>query len=207
MKCGTAVLWQKLDQLVEGQSTEDAEQHGQFLARIDAVGQHLGMVFHRLMEGRRRLRIHVNQREVEPSDPFFGNEPATLRLARTTLSFNGESIIVEPFVLPHLSKLTPQLHAQAAGVRGWNAHQGFYVYRNERLLVPEIGSASVGRRTMPTNSRASSWTFRTRSISNGTSMSRNRKQVRRQRCARSCGESPSAREATQSASTLIAAPS
>lgn len=136
LKCGTAVVWQKLDQLVEGQSTGDEEQHRQFLARIDAVSQHLGMVFHRLMEGRHRLRIFVNDREAEPWDPFLGNEPATLRLPRTSLSLNGESVIVEPFVLPHLSKLSAEMHARAAGVSGWNAHQGFYIYRNERLLVP-----------------------------------------------------------------------
>jgi hypothetical protein len=136
MNCGTAVCWQKLDQIVEGQITDDDAQHRHFLSRIDAVGRHLGMVFHRLMEGRRPLHIFLNGREVEAWDPFLGNEPATLRLARTALPFMGESIIIEPFVLPHLSKLTPRLYARAAGVRGWNAHQGFYVYRNERLLVP-----------------------------------------------------------------------
>jgi hypothetical protein len=44
-------------------------------------------------------------------------------------------IRVEPFVLPHKSKMSDEQHASAAGTSGWNASQGFYVYRNDRLLA------------------------------------------------------------------------
>ena len=48
----------------------------------------------------------------------------------------GETVTsVDPYVLPHHSKLTPQEFAEAAGPQGWLAQQGFYVYRNRRLLV------------------------------------------------------------------------
>jgi hypothetical protein len=43
---------------------------------------------------------------------------------------------VKPFVLPHHSKLSKQRLQAAQGPRGWNAHQGFFVYRAGRLLVP-----------------------------------------------------------------------
>ncbi|MEI7837383.1 MAG: hypothetical protein WCK05_13365 [Planctomycetota bacterium] len=52
------------------------------------------------------------------------------------LVFQGHSIEVQPFVLPHLSKLDADTHRGTAGIRGWNAQQGFYIYRNSRLLVP-----------------------------------------------------------------------
>jgi hypothetical protein len=42
---------------------------------------------------------------------------------------------VAPYVLPHASKLIQDEHSQAAGPSGWNAGQGFYVYRARRLLV------------------------------------------------------------------------
>jgi hypothetical protein len=42
---------------------------------------------------------------------------------------------VRPFVLPHKDKLGEKLYEQATGPAGWNAQQGFYVYRNKRLLV------------------------------------------------------------------------
>ena len=42
---------------------------------------------------------------------------------------------VTPFVLPHHTRLSVEKHRAAAGPAGWNAQQGFYVYRNRRLLL------------------------------------------------------------------------
>ena len=45
------------------------------------------------------------------------------------------SIEVRPFVLPaqHLFS-SPEAHRRAGGPRRWNRHQGFYIYRRERLI-------------------------------------------------------------------------
>ena len=43
---------------------------------------------------------------------------------------------MRPFVLPHHSKIPAAQFKAAAGPHGWNAHQGFYIYRGGRLLVP-----------------------------------------------------------------------
>jgi len=94
------------------------------------------MVFHELMSGAKPLTIFLNERPIEPWDPFLLGEPATQVLPTTTLSLHGSTVTVEPFVLPHHSKLPRLRHESAAGPGGWNAHQGFYVYRNHRLLVP-----------------------------------------------------------------------
>lgn len=42
---------------------------------------------------------------------------------------------VKAFVLPHHSRISQEEHSAAAGPNGWNAHQGYYIYRNKRLLV------------------------------------------------------------------------
>ena len=47
----------------------------------------------------------------------------------------GSTVTVRPYVLPHVSKLTGEAHRRGAGPRGWADQQGFYVYRNRRLLV------------------------------------------------------------------------
>jgi len=39
-------------------------------------------------------------------------------------------------VLPHHTRLTDEQHEAAAGPNGWNEHQGFYIYRCRRLIVP-----------------------------------------------------------------------
>jgi hypothetical protein len=132
---GTTVLWQNLDRLVEGLDTNNERHQQSFLRRAEDVRQHLGMVFHQLMAGRTGVEIRLNGRVVEPWDPFLKDEPATQTLAATRLMLRGSIVEVQPFVLPHQSKISKAMHEAGAGPRGWNAHQGFYIYRNRRLLV------------------------------------------------------------------------
>jgi hypothetical protein len=71
---------------------------------------------------------------VEAWDPFLENHPATQKMPVEPL--NNARIKVKGFVLPHKSKFESEREFNAAsGPHGWNAHQGFYIYRNERLLV------------------------------------------------------------------------
>ena len=132
---GTAVLWQSMDRLVKGQRTDNKRDHDYFLRRIEETQLHLGMVFHRLLAGARALKIIINERRAEPWDPFLENQIAIEPRPTEKLRHIHGQVVVRPYVLPHLSKIAPEVHAQAAGPRGWNAHQGFYIYRNHRLLV------------------------------------------------------------------------
>ncbi len=132
---GTAVIWDNLDRLTSGTTTDDGKAEGQFLARADGVRDHLACVFHRFLEGPRALKLHLNEHPIEPWNPFLAHEPATVVEAVERLPFAGAVVEIEPFVLPHLSKVDAETHRRAAGLRGWNLHQGFYIYRNRRLLV------------------------------------------------------------------------
>ena len=132
---GTVVIWEKLDRLTAGTAVDDDSDEDAFLRQAEYVGQHFAAVFHRLMTGHGAVRFLLNGTQITPWDPFLSDEAATQRLPVERLKFQGHTIEVEPFVLPHLSKLDADAHRGAAGLRGWNAHQGFYIYRNLRLLV------------------------------------------------------------------------
>ena len=135
-KQGTIVVWEKLDRVTKGTYTENDADEDAFLRRAEHVRDHFAAVFHRLMVGRSAVTFFLNDKPITPWDPFLGDETATQVLPPEKLVFKGHIVEVEPFVLPHLSKLDPETHRRAAGLRGWNAHQGFYIYRNKRLLVP-----------------------------------------------------------------------
>lgn len=135
LSAGTAVLWEDMDRLVASDDTEDAQSHDVFLDRLEKVKCHIAMVFHRFLKGRDSVRIYINDRQIEPWDPFLESHLATQRQPEEVLIVDGQQIHITPFVLPHNSKLTADEHSSAAGPRGWNSHQGFYVYRNRRLLV------------------------------------------------------------------------
>ena len=125
---GTLVLWENLDRVVTpGFSEQD------FLDLMDVVERHLAMVFHRYLASQyRRLRIIINGKAVSPWDPFMASHPATWSSPEVELS---PGIKARCHVLPHKDKLNRQQHDLAGGPHGWTAQQGFYVYRNERLLV------------------------------------------------------------------------
>jgi hypothetical protein len=135
MDSGTAVVWQRLDRLVAGQRTDSDRAQQLFLGRASRVCEHLAMVFHGLMKGPGAVRLMVNGRPLEPWDPFLQDDPASQTFPATQLRLRGSLVDVRPFVLPHHSKMPADKFAAAAGPNGWNAHQGFYVYRTGRLLV------------------------------------------------------------------------
>ncbi|ARN18695.1 ATPase [Piscinibacter gummiphilus] len=129
---GTLVLWEEMDRIVtQGYTSAD------YLDLIDSVEAHLAMVFHRLLDGPKpRLRLTINGKLVEPWDPFMMGHPAkTWNSPVERFRSDSGVVAVECHVLPHKDKLSPGDFSRGAGESGWNAQQGFYVYRNERLLV------------------------------------------------------------------------
>lgn len=133
---GTIVLWQGLDRVSADTHVSNDDHQRVFYENAEAVQKHLGVVFHLLMTEGPALKIFVNDHQIEPWAPFLLYEPATQILAMTKLSMRGHIVEVHPYILPHQSKISKAAFEGAAGPRGWNAHQGFYVYRNRRLLVP-----------------------------------------------------------------------
>ena len=131
--CGTIVLWEVMDRLVGDTATEDQRAHRRFLNVVDEVASHVSMVFHRFLTS--GLKIFLNGQQLQPWDPFLANNPATQRLGEERLWLQEAEITARPFVLPHVSHLDNATHQTAGGPRGWNAQQGFYVYRAGRLLV------------------------------------------------------------------------
>lgn len=132
-KSGTVVLWEVLDRL--GHEDGDAEIADRLQRAVPQLEEHLAMVFHRFLEEPGGLKILVGGMPVKPWDPFMKGEKALQPLGVETLEHGGHPVTVRPFVLPHVSKLTTEAHRLGAGPRGWADQQGFYVYRNRRLLV------------------------------------------------------------------------
>ena len=132
---GTIVLWEEIDRIAGGAPVGDRRAHERFLRVTEETERHLGMIFHRFLEGPGRISIYVNGEPVHAWDPFMTRAPATQWLGEEVLRLRGQEVVIQPFVLPHHSKLERAAHSEASGPAGWNAQQGFYVYRSGRLLV------------------------------------------------------------------------
>jgi len=135
MSQGTVVIWERLDRLVGEVSPSDLRARRQFLDAIKGVEAHIGMVFHRYMSGLGAAAFWINGQRVAEWDPFLKDVTSTQALPPEVLGYEGSTARVEPYILPHHTHLTKEQHERAGGPAGWNAQQGFYVYRNRRLLL------------------------------------------------------------------------
>ena len=131
-KQGTLVLWEKLDRIIKDRYTEQ-----DFLDLIDQIETHLAMIFHRFISGDAApVSLFINGKEIKEWDPFLQGHPAKA-WASPELPFctSAGPIIAACHVLPHKDRLSAQEFLCLGGPDGWVAQQGFYVYRNKRLLV------------------------------------------------------------------------
>jgi len=133
---GTVVLWRHLHRFdIAGVKSDDVPTQKHFYDEIRRVETHLGMVFERFLDGRKRLRISVNGNPVPPWDPFLGNRRWVQQFPVEEIPVGGHTMRVAAYVLPHPRHLTDEEARQAAGPGGWLEREGFYVYRRDRLIL------------------------------------------------------------------------
>lgn len=131
---GTVVIWQDLDRLAAGETSVGSALD----SKMDQVREHLAVVFHRYLSGEsglRKLHIDINNNPVVPLDVFLALHKATQQLYEDVFSVEGHEIRVQPYILPHISKLSAEELRLAGGEEGLRRNQGFYIYRNRRLII------------------------------------------------------------------------
>lgn len=84
--------------------------------------------------GIKKLDIRMNEQSVQAQDPFLIKKSTQL-MDEEIIVVRGQKVRVKPYILPHTSKLTQKELKELGGKDGLRKNQGFYVYRNKRLLV------------------------------------------------------------------------
>lgn len=129
LESGTYILLQKFDRIAV--STNNISET--LTKYMDHTVDHLSLVFHRFLSD--GLSISVNNRAVEPKDPFLQNNKATQLKREQSFVINGSRIVMKPYILPHISKLTEDDIKVVGGKASIRSEQGFYIYRNKRLII------------------------------------------------------------------------
>lgn len=132
---GTFVLWEKTDRIHEGIFVDNREL---IFNKMEYLEKHLELVFHRYLREKEekekkeeKLKIFINGHELYSFDPFNKKHSATQELSKEEI--NG--IVIKPYILPHYSKVSSEIYDYYGGEGGYIKNQGFYVYRNKRLLI------------------------------------------------------------------------
>jgi len=133
LNSGTLVVWQNLDRLKVGEID-----FGRTMGKkMDEVRSHLSLVFHRYISGEpglKRMQIRMNNTPIIPADPFLVKRNTQV-MADEILTIEGEIVVIRSYILPHISSLSNEEISALGGKDGLRRCQGFYVYRNKRLLV------------------------------------------------------------------------
>jgi len=134
---GTAVIWRKLDRLFEDQFGPRRDEIVN--EKLDLVEKHLALVFHRFLSGeiknRKKISITVNGHQVEPFDPFCRKNKTTRVLPEDIVRVDGKEIRIQPYILPHHSRLSAAEYDYYQDRSNFLSNQGAYIYRNGRLMA------------------------------------------------------------------------
>lgn len=129
VKSGTYILLQHFDRIEE--STDNLK--STLSNHMDSTINHLSLVFHRFLE--KKLTMYINNQIIEPKDPFLTENKATQVKRTQNVDIKGTTITVKPYILPHLTKLTKEDLRKVGSKEKLRTEQGFYVYRNQRLII------------------------------------------------------------------------
>lgn len=138
---GTIVLWNKLDKLFAGDENKEIG----LLTKIREIEEHLALTFHRYLQGEpglKKISINCNGILIKPKDPFFivrsdemPTESIPIKYQDGSGHQNQTVVKVTPFILPFPDSLTQEELNELGGKEGLIKNQGFYIYRNKRLIV------------------------------------------------------------------------
>ena len=149
---GTIVIWSDLDRMLEW-ATDHVGERGvaaTVMARkVDEIKTTLSRVFHRFISGTIKSKVAVEMAQLRSDgsiwplkawDPFLelpeNQSPFTSVKPKTILAKGEpEEVVVQPYVLPHRDHLTEQQWKDLGADEGMMTLQGFYVYREERLIT------------------------------------------------------------------------
>jgi Histidine kinase-, DNA gyrase B-, and HSP90-like ATPase len=140
---GTLVIWEKCDRILTKEYEPGGIKEKAAINRLaEFLVKHLSLVYHRFLDkadGRERdINIVINQSTVAPWNPFYPNR------SEQVLHANKQKLLVElpdgaeeiakikAWILPHRNDMTKEeekIHARIS-----NRAQGFYVYREGRLI-------------------------------------------------------------------------
>lgn len=126
---GTYLLLQNFDRV--SASTKDLS--STLSSYLNNARDHLALVFHRFIDD--GLKIVVNNDEIEQLDPFLKDNKGTQTMKEEYIPLGESKIRVRPYILPYMNKLTNEDKKKAGGAADLKNNQGFYIYRNKRLII------------------------------------------------------------------------
>lgn len=148
----TTVIWEDLSDFQKNYSSYSSlvTSENYFNRVINRLEIYLRLVFHRFITGEnsaKKTNIFLNSKKLQSSDPFCRNEEHTTEVelsaknGKFLIDNNPNPILIKRYILPTNPKKpgdfkfsSIEAWEEASGTMSWNESQGYYVYRNNRLI-------------------------------------------------------------------------
>lgn len=138
-KKGTLVLWQDFDVISK---SSDGQVYETLIDLRKSLEKTLALIYHRFLSQTTtsKLKIYINKQSVKPLDPFLEHHPKTTYKKERTIAINDSEgkerlIYIKPFVLPFATDMSESDKKLIGGIENLRTKQGFYIYRNNRLII------------------------------------------------------------------------
>lgn len=156
-RCGTLIEWSRIDRLTPSKNGVDATVSQLF----NRLRVHLGLHFHRFLETH-RLSIRLDSQHVDEQEPDRAIEVTALNPFRYEESGASDFPQTFPVAIPEIGKIKAIAHiwppnSKSAEYKLGNraaSRQGFYFYRNDRLIQAGGWNGVVEHETEPHTSLA-----------------------------------------------------
>ena len=136
---GTLVLWKDFDVLSK---SSDGQVYETLNNLKDVVGDYIALIYHRYLSlpTKNKLTMFVNNQKIKAQDPFLESNPKTTTKKERTIAINDtfgieRQIKIKPFILPFATDLSEKDKKLIGGIGNLRSKQGFYIYRNNRLII------------------------------------------------------------------------
>lgn len=108
-----------------------------YMKKIESTEKHLSLVFHRYLE--EGIIININKSPLKYVDPFLKKHAKTTikpaqQINTKTSSNVNEKVEMQVFILPYYKDLNEE-DLKLLGGDTETDNQGFYIYRNKRLMI------------------------------------------------------------------------
>lgn len=139
---GTLVVWEKCDRILSKDYEPGTKEKAAINRMSESLGKHISLVFHRFLDKddtrERHVEIRINGESVAPWNPFYparSEQVLAPRMQQVVVEMpdgNEDVAGIKAWILPHRNDMTKEEEAQFARIS--NRAQGFYVYREGRLI-------------------------------------------------------------------------
>jgi hypothetical protein len=130
---GTLVIWDNIDS-IQGNAHEQPDEQNRNIANAK---DHLRLTFHRFLELKSKpLKIIFNGDNLSPLNPFLEGKSQETSVQQIPIPKTKKYVAMQGYTLPSISRMSNKQQKELELDKGFAQTQGFYIYRNKRLISP-----------------------------------------------------------------------